>query len=417
MYYLLLLGIVLIIAVFYLRTWLILYNYTNLSPLSRAELHDFNLSVYYNHRFPPIVHQMWKGGKSLPTNEMTRWRSGCKSLNPQINFKLYDDDDLKKFVHENFPRYSMLFDSLKGVYMADMARILVAYYYGGIYMDLDFYCYKPMSCLESYMLNKALPKAVLERRKLGENIDVYNISNILVVPREPLVHARLAHHVSRVVIQDFYMTTPRHPFLLWLLEYYNYDFHYNLHHELNSMKGPFSYSIHKDINRFYQEIGIDLFNVSNKPNDFVKSKDFIDLPTLNKSTFNYVEEAKKMVIIELDEQVLHPLLDSTNSKLFSSCPSNLHKNSCYRTGEHKTWVKLDKIRSENVECSVEEVDKAETAESCGVINRKKFFRPTEDTFLVHMWTHVYLGWNFLRGAYNSQSYNEVEKKLKPTFTC
>ena len=55
---------------------------------------------------------------------------------------MYYDADLLDFVKSFYPEYLRLFESLKGVYMADMARVLVIYHYGGIYMDLDFYCYR-----------------------------------------------------------------------------------------------------------------------------------------------------------------------------------------------------------------------------------------------------------------------------------
>jgi inositol phosphorylceramide mannosyltransferase catalytic subunit len=55
---------------------------------------------------------------------------------------MYYDADLYEFVKRSYPEYLTLYESLKGVYMADMARVLVIYHYGGIYMDLDFYCYR-----------------------------------------------------------------------------------------------------------------------------------------------------------------------------------------------------------------------------------------------------------------------------------
>jgi len=30
-------------------------------------------------------------------------------------------------------------------------------------------------------------------------------------------------------------------------------------------------------------------------------------------------------------------------------------------------------------------------ESCGFVNKGTYFRPTDDTIAVHMWTHTYLG--------------------------
>ena len=55
---------------------------------------------------------------------------------------MYYDKDLLEFVETYYPEYLALYKSLKGVYMADMARVLVIYHYGGTYMDLDFYCHR-----------------------------------------------------------------------------------------------------------------------------------------------------------------------------------------------------------------------------------------------------------------------------------
>ena len=86
---------------------------------------------------PKVIHQMWKSGVKPPP-ETVRWRHGCMNLNPDYNFHMYDDEDLVAFVENEYPKYLPLFRALNGVYMADMARVLLTYHYGGIYMDLDF---------------------------------------------------------------------------------------------------------------------------------------------------------------------------------------------------------------------------------------------------------------------------------------
>ena len=60
---------------------------------------------------------------------------------------------------------------------------------------------------------------------------------------EPLMHSVILYNSTRVVIQDFFMITPKHPFIRWLLD------------DRNSKKDalgkkPFSYSLNKDIDRF-----------------------------------------------------------------------------------------------------------------------------------------------------------------------
>lgn len=469
-------------------------------------------------RIPNIIHHTWKTGSS-PPSETIRWRESCKTLNPSYEFRMYNDDDLAKFVQFSYPQYYPLFQSLKGVCksyflfcfvkiilalldMADMARLLLVYHFGGIYLDLDFYCFRPYSCLEKYARHQALQTMKQLQRK-------EEVTDLLVVSREPVAHAELFRNKSRVVIQDFFMASPKHPFLKWLLD--DRMKHFQSH---GVEKGPFSYSIDKDIDRYYAMQGLppinpmDIYNlpsldgarVNSRRLESVKTVKTAAVPTkvdakssstttvaatsakaaapvttasaatLSATTTNSVKFSDKAgvktttatattaaaskparteiqgvskmklaagskvapdvkkplllastntsanctmptanstdpplstagsapatpktvkvtpslnprsasnitsfsfvgsnvtkfsLIIELREDILHPLLDSTNSRLFDHCGK-------------------DKIKG-----LTEGAQKA-----CEAVNKKHFFNPTEDTMLVHMWTHTYLG--------------------------
>jgi len=106
---------------------------------------------------PKVIHQMWKSKDFLMPDDLTRWRDGCELVNPDYEFKFYYDADLRDFVEREYVSYLPLFNSLTGVYMADMARVLLSYHYGGIYMDLDFYCHRPFSCLETQVSKLPYP--------------------------------------------------------------------------------------------------------------------------------------------------------------------------------------------------------------------------------------------------------------------
>ena len=81
--------------------------------------------------------------------------------------------------------------------MADMARVLVMYHYGGIYMDLDFYCHRPFTCL----IESLLPIELMGEEKGGESASSSSRSSgsssssvskdVLVVSLEPAVHANI----------------------------------------------------------------------------------------------------------------------------------------------------------------------------------------------------------------------------------
>lgn len=84
-----------------------------------------------------------------------------------------------------------------GVFMADMARFLIIYHYGGIYMDLDFYCHKPFSCLIDSLSSKYIPANTLASTNTNQSL--------FVVSLEPRVHGLLFRSKPRVVIQDFFL--------------------------------------------------------------------------------------------------------------------------------------------------------------------------------------------------------------------
>jgi hypothetical protein len=64
--------------------------------------------------FPRLVHQMWKSGAPLP-RQTVGWIDGCKALNPDFVFHMYDDEDLLRFTETHYPEYLPMFKSLHGV--------------------------------------------------------------------------------------------------------------------------------------------------------------------------------------------------------------------------------------------------------------------------------------------------------------
>jgi hypothetical protein len=71
------------------------------------------------------------------------------NLNPEFEYHLYDDDDMIKFIHDNYPgEISEAFDTIKiGAMKADLWRYLVLYKFGGVYLDIDSEIYSDLSTL------------------------------------------------------------------------------------------------------------------------------------------------------------------------------------------------------------------------------------------------------------------------------
>ena len=97
-----------------------------------------NKTVYYKIEIPLNIYQTWHT-KELPIN-MRNCVNTLKNINPEFNYYLYDDNDCRKFIKENFEKDVLdSFDTLvPGAYKADLWRYCVLYINGGIYLDIKF---------------------------------------------------------------------------------------------------------------------------------------------------------------------------------------------------------------------------------------------------------------------------------------
>ena len=93
---------------------------------------------HYNNIIPLNIFQTWHS-KNLPPI-MAKNVEFIKQSNPAFNYMLFDDDDCREFIKNNF-KVDVLnaFDTLiPGAYKADLWRYCVLYTNGGIYIDIKY---------------------------------------------------------------------------------------------------------------------------------------------------------------------------------------------------------------------------------------------------------------------------------------
>lgn len=93
----------------------------------------------YNTVIPANIFQTWHT-KRLPIN-MYRSIQVIKNNNPRFKYYLFDDNDCREFIKNNFDESILnAYDKLiPGAYKADLWRYCVLYKYGGIYIDIKYY--------------------------------------------------------------------------------------------------------------------------------------------------------------------------------------------------------------------------------------------------------------------------------------
>jgi len=103
---------------------------------------------------PKIIIQTWKT-KKLP-DEFAKWSLTWKKINPTFTYLFFDDNDCFRFVFKNYPEYLNLYESLSNIERADIFRYLALHHYGGVYVDMDTYCFKPIEPLLDLFPNSVI---------------------------------------------------------------------------------------------------------------------------------------------------------------------------------------------------------------------------------------------------------------------
>ncbi|KAF5344111.1 hypothetical protein D9758_008842 [Tetrapyrgos nigripes] len=112
-------------------------------------------------RIPRILHQTWRT-ENLPA----RWKAvseECQQMMPDYEYRLWTDESSRQFIADHYPWFLDTFDGYQyNIQRADAIRYFVLHKYGGIYLDLDIGCTRPLDPLLVYpvILPKTIPVGV-----------------------------------------------------------------------------------------------------------------------------------------------------------------------------------------------------------------------------------------------------------------
>ena len=97
-------------------------------------------------RFPKNIFQVWfQGQKNLTDPKFRENVKNWKILNPDWNHHLLSDSDLREACRLFSEDCLQVYDSLSIMHMKiDLARYVVVYLYGGIYVDMDMYAMRSL---------------------------------------------------------------------------------------------------------------------------------------------------------------------------------------------------------------------------------------------------------------------------------
>ncbi len=95
---------------------------------------------------PRIIHQTWKDNH-LPT-DYKQYRQTILDLHPDWEHRLWTDADNRNLIMKTFPWFLKTYDNYKHtIERVDAVRYFILLHYGGVYIDLDMECLKPVDDL------------------------------------------------------------------------------------------------------------------------------------------------------------------------------------------------------------------------------------------------------------------------------
>jgi hypothetical protein len=95
--------------------------------------------------FPKVIFQTWKSKISIPFN-YAHWSESFRRINPDFEYFLWDDFDNRGFIKEYYPWFLPVYDAYpREIYRADAVRYFFLYQFGGLYVDMDTECLKPLA--------------------------------------------------------------------------------------------------------------------------------------------------------------------------------------------------------------------------------------------------------------------------------
>jgi hypothetical protein len=134
---------------------------------------------------PRIIHQTWKT-RAVP-RRWRRWQRSWIEHHPGWEYRLWTDDDLAELVARHFADVAPLLAALpQPIMRIDALRVLLLLAHGGVYVDLDYECLKPLGPLLA--------------------------GRACVVATEPRAHAQGLYGLDLLPSNAFLASVPGHPF-------------------------------------------------------------------------------------------------------------------------------------------------------------------------------------------------------------
>lgn len=148
---------------------------------------------------PKIIFQTWKSRRLIPDN-YRYWRQTFVNHNPDYQVILWDDDDNRAFITEQYSWFLETYNAFPSeIFRADAVRYFFMFHHGGFYADMDTECLCPIDSTvdegsvilcrmgSSAAFRHSIPNAVMASRP-GQLFWLYVIQSMMEAAGKPQTH-------------------------------------------------------------------------------------------------------------------------------------------------------------------------------------------------------------------------------------
>lgn len=140
-------------------------------------------------KIPSIFHQTWET-RYIPA-EFAGYHQSWKTHHPEWNLMFWTDTDNREFLRKHYSWFLPIYDNYpQHIMRVDAVRYFLLYHYGGVYIDMDFECLRPLGPLlaEKQLVLGIEPQEHAARQISGKNA------------------------LNQIVCNAFMASVPGHPF-------------------------------------------------------------------------------------------------------------------------------------------------------------------------------------------------------------
>ena len=215
------------------------------------KLLSYNAEAGKRMKIPRIIHQIYEDPAGPPTN-LLNIAETWKENHPDWEYWFWNRQKMNNFLESTCPDFLDYYRSYPfNVQRWDAVRYLILYYFGGLYVDLDYECICPL--------------------------DVLLTDSICCMGLEPALHIRPLYNKSLLVGNALMASAPKHPYMKAIIKdmkmNFSVDYHQGDSIQILATTGPLM--VTRVYERFKKKKAITLL-----PSDLVTPLSFGEILTL-----------------------------------------------------------------------------------------------------------------------------------------